>query len=61
MSSINIDVVQGGTIKTSMNLPAQSFYQTRKVLFDLCERAGITKVIFYCGEYCFHQCCICGG
>jgi len=40
---------EGGTIKTSINLPAQSFYQTRKTLLDLCERAGIQKVIFYCG------------
>ncbi|TAQ90125.1 hypothetical protein B7494_g1528 [Chlorociboria aeruginascens] len=40
---------EGGTIKTSLNLPAQSFYQTRKTLFDLCDRAGIKQVIFYCG------------
>lgn len=41
---------EGGTIKTSLNLPAQSFYQTRKTLFDLLERGGFKKVIFYCGE-----------
>ncbi|KAM3086111.1 hypothetical protein ACMFMF_000066 [Clarireedia jacksonii] len=41
---------EGGTIKTSLNLPAQSFYQSRKTLLDLCSRAGITKVIFYCGS-----------
>ncbi|CAG8979645.1 hypothetical protein HYALB_00011529 [Hymenoscyphus albidus] len=40
----------GGTIKTSLNLPAQSFYQSRKVLLDLCERAGIKMVVFYCGS-----------
>ncbi|KAF4635016.1 hypothetical protein G7Y89_g3080 [Cudoniella acicularis] len=40
---------EGGTIKTSLNLPAQSFYQARKTLLDLCERASIKKVIFYCG------------
>ncbi|PMD20829.1 Rhodanese-like protein [Hyaloscypha hepaticicola] len=40
---------EGGTIKTSLNLPAQSFYQTRKTLFDLLERGGFKKVIFYCG------------
>ncbi|TVY38658.1 hypothetical protein LOCC1_G005084 [Lachnellula occidentalis] len=40
---------EGGTIKTSLNLPAQSFYQSRKTLLDLCDRAGIKQVIFYCG------------
>ncbi|KAH6669369.1 Rhodanese-like domain-containing protein [Halenospora varia] len=41
---------EGGTIKTSLNLPAQSFYQARKTLLDLCDRAGIKQVIFYCGS-----------
>jgi len=41
---------EGGTIKTSLNLPAQSFYQSRKTLLDLCDRAGIKQVIFYCGS-----------
>jgi len=41
---------QGGTIKTSLNLPAQSFYQSRKTLLDLCDRASIKQVIFYCGK-----------
>jgi arsenical-resistance protein 2 len=41
---------QGGTIKTSINLPAQSFYQSRKTLLDLCDRADIKTVIFYCGK-----------
>jgi arsenical-resistance protein 2 len=44
---------EGGTIKTSLNLPAQSFYQTRKTLFDLLERGGFKMVIFYCGELHF--------
>jgi len=43
--------VKGGTIRTSLNLPAQSFYQSRKTLLDLCDRSGIKKVIFYCGIY----------
>lgn len=46
---------QGGTIKTSLNVPAQSFYQSRKTLLDLCDRAGISNVIFYCGESSFHD------
>ncbi|PSS08814.1 hypothetical protein M430DRAFT_109582 [Amorphotheca resinae ATCC 22711] len=41
---------EGGTIKSSLNLPAQSFYQTRKTLLDLCDRASIKQVIFYCGS-----------
>ncbi|KAL3423441.1 hypothetical protein PVAG01_05188 [Phlyctema vagabunda] len=41
---------EGGTIKTSLNLPAQSFYQSRKTLLDLCDRAGMKEVVFYCGS-----------
>ncbi|EAT88456.2 hypothetical protein SNOG_04696 [Parastagonospora nodorum SN15] len=39
---------EGGTIKGSINLPAHSFYMNRAVLFDLCKRAGVKKVAFYC-------------
>jgi arsenical-resistance protein 2 len=42
---------EGGTIKGSINLPAHSFYLNRAVLFDLCKRAGVKKVAFYCGQY----------
>ena len=42
---------EGGTILSSLNLPAQSFYQSRKTLLDLCERAGIKQVVFYCGKF----------
>ncbi|KAG9245719.1 Rhodanese-like domain-containing protein [Calycina marina] len=41
---------EGGTIIGSLNLPAQSFWQSRKMLLDLCDRAGIKQVIFYCGS-----------
>jgi arsenical-resistance protein 2 len=41
---------EGGTIKGSLNLPAHSFYMNRAVLFDLCKRAGVKRVAFYCGE-----------
>jgi hypothetical protein len=61
---------EGGTIKGSLNLPAHSFYMNRAVLFDLCKRAGVKKVAFYCGEYCcrftpgtftsFMLCCVSG-
>ncbi|KAH7076594.1 Rhodanese-like domain-containing protein [Paraphoma chrysanthemicola] len=40
---------EGGTIKGSINLPAHSFYLNRAVLYDLCKRAGVKKVAFYCG------------
>lgn len=41
---------EGGTIKGSLNLPAHSFYLNRAVLYNLCKRAGVKKVAFYCGE-----------
>lgn len=41
---------EGGTIRGSLNLPAHSFYMNRAVLFDLCKRAGVKKVAFYCGK-----------
>ncbi|KAK4465080.1 hypothetical protein QBC42DRAFT_262064 [Cladorrhinum samala] len=40
----------GGTIKGSINLPAHSFYWSRKMLFDLCRQAGVGRVVFYCGS-----------
>jgi arsenical-resistance protein 2 len=40
---------EGGTIRGSLNLPAQSFYMNRGVLYDLCTRAGVKQVAFYCG------------
>lgn len=39
----------GGTVATSINLPAHSFFPTRKSLYELCKQAGIKRVIFYCG------------
>ncbi|KAF6843722.1 hypothetical protein CMUS01_01829 [Colletotrichum musicola] len=41
---------EGGTIATSINFPAQSLYQTRPVIHQLCKQAGIKRVIFYCGS-----------
>lgn len=41
----------GGTVSSSINLPAHSFYPTRKSLYALCKQAGIQKVIFYCGTF----------
>jgi arsenical-resistance protein 2 len=42
---------EGGTVTTSINLPAQSLYPTRKQVYDLAKQAGTKKLIFYCGEY----------
>ncbi|EHK40254.1 hypothetical protein TRIATDRAFT_80524 [Trichoderma atroviride IMI 206040] len=41
---------EGGTVATSVNFPAQSFYQTRGAVYQLCKQAGIKRVIFYCGS-----------
>lgn len=41
---------EGGAIKGSINLPAHSFYLNREVLYDLCSRAGVRRIAFYCGE-----------
>ncbi|PNP46223.1 hypothetical protein TGAMA5MH_02258 [Trichoderma gamsii] len=41
---------EGGTVATSVNFPAQSFYQTRGEVYQLCKQAGIKRVIFYCGS-----------
>ncbi|KAK3397528.1 hypothetical protein B0T20DRAFT_222521 [Sordaria brevicollis] len=40
----------GGTVSSSINLPAHSFYPTRKSLYALCKQAGIQRIIFYCGS-----------
>ncbi|KAL8785799.1 MAG: hypothetical protein Q9213_003177 [Squamulea squamosa] len=41
---------QGGTIKGSLNLPAQSLYQSLPTLYDLCLAAGVKQVIWWCGS-----------
>ncbi|KAK1964604.1 Rhodanese-like protein [Colletotrichum sublineola] len=41
---------EGGTIATSINFPAQSLYQTRPIIHQLCKQAGVKRVIFYCGS-----------
>lgn len=43
---------EGGTIKGSLNIPAQSFYYNMAVLYRLCRGDGvnvISRVLFYCG------------
>ncbi|KAI9899074.1 hypothetical protein N3K66_005535 [Trichothecium roseum] len=41
---------EGGTVKTSINLPAHTLYQTRPTIYQLCKQANVDKVIFYCGS-----------
>ncbi|KAK3307857.1 Rhodanese-like domain-containing protein [Chaetomium strumarium] len=41
---------EGGTIRGSINLPAQSLYPTLPTLYALFKAAGLQKVIFYCGS-----------
>jgi len=40
----------GGTIATSINLPAHTLYQTRPQIYQLVKQAGIKRIIFYCGS-----------
>lgn len=39
----------GGTVASSINLPAHSFYPTRKIIYELCKQASVKRIIFYCG------------
>jgi arsenical-resistance protein 2 len=44
---------EGGTIRGSLNLPAQSFYMNMATLYRLCKGDGvsvISRVMFYCGR-----------
>merc|ERR1712000_603574 len=41
---------EGGTIRGSINLPAQSLYSTIPSLYTLFSTAGVRSVIWYCGS-----------
>ncbi|KXX77807.1 Arsenical-resistance protein 2 [Madurella mycetomatis] len=41
---------EGGTIRGSINLPAQSLYPTLPTLYAMFKAAGLRKIIFYCGS-----------
>jgi arsenical-resistance protein 2 len=41
---------EGGTIRGSVNLPAQSLPLTLPAVYALFKQAGVKKVIFYCGR-----------
>ncbi|KAK8104844.1 arsenate reductase (Arc2) [Apiospora kogelbergensis] len=40
----------GGTIRGSINLPAQSLHPTMPQLYRLFKKAGVKKVVWYCGS-----------
>ncbi|KAF3143407.1 hypothetical protein TWF703_010821 [Orbilia oligospora] len=41
---------EGGTIRGSINLPAQSLYPTIPTLYDLFKAGNMKQVIWYCGS-----------
>ncbi|KAH8688905.1 Rhodanese-like domain-containing protein [Phaeosphaeriaceae sp. PMI808] len=41
---------EGGTIRNSINLPAQSLYPTMPTLYTLFKDAGLRKIIWYCSS-----------
>lgn len=41
----------GGTIRGSINLPAQTLYPSIPSLYTVFKAAGVNQVIFYCGAY----------
>ncbi|KAF7502353.1 hypothetical protein GJ744_005994 [Endocarpon pusillum] len=41
---------EGGTIRGSLNLPAQSLYHSLPTLYNLCDTGKIDIIIWYCGS-----------
>ncbi|CCF37233.1 hypothetical protein CH063_08619, partial [Colletotrichum higginsianum] len=41
---------EGGTIRGSINLPAQTLYPSIPTLYSLFQAAGVSTVIWYCGS-----------
>lgn len=41
---------QGGTIRGSINLPAQSLWPTIPALYEMFKAANLRRVIWYCGR-----------
>lgn len=46
-----LELNQGGTIRGSINLPAQSLVPTLPALYTLFASAGVKHVVWYCGMY----------
>lgn len=49
MPRLTKGIVQGGTIRDSLNLPAQTLWYSLDALYELCDAAGVSAVVFYCG------------
>ncbi|KAJ5929547.1 Rhodanese-like protein [Penicillium verhagenii] len=41
---------EGGTIRGSLNIPAQSLYPTIPTLYSLLSQARVPKMVWYCGR-----------
>ncbi|KAH8155734.1 uncharacterized protein LAJ45_00744 [Morchella importuna] len=41
---------EGGTIRDSINLPAQTMYHSIPALYNLLTAAGVQAIVFYCGS-----------
>lgn len=41
---------KGGTIRGSINLPAQSVYNSLPTLLNICKASKIDTVVWYCGK-----------
>ena len=41
---------EGGTIRGSINIPAQGFWWNKGMLYELAYKAGMEWVVFYCGS-----------
>ncbi|KAH8742390.1 Rhodanese-like domain-containing protein [Diaporthe sp. PMI_573] len=41
---------EGGTIRGSVNLPAQSLWPTIPTLYEIFKAAGLRRIIWYCGS-----------
>jgi hypothetical protein len=54
--SYSTKLLQGGTIRGSINLPAQSLWPTIPTIYAMFTAAGMRKVIWYCGRSsCFRM------
>lgn len=42
------NMIQGGTIRGSINLPAQSLYPALPTVYSMVKAAGICRVVWYC-------------
>lgn len=42
---------EGGTIKGSLNLPAQSLYYSLSTVYNLLRAGGVKYIIWYCGMW----------